>query len=1138
LEKEERENLTVDIHAEENRRKAIIESEEFHLLRKLPTRREFANSKKKWYKGIHYPYNVDKGFPIVIQKKRDDLQDAKHYEKPYQAPVYNSDLILNGYYDQEKRYGNFMAETNYKKAEKYIQRNYYEEEKKKRKQEKLFEQQKLTRKRKGVMGVDITLDVTRAKYMATKEKLAFTVKLGEDNKDSRYNRSGVSNKDKRKKNIINFELEKIVADVRRGPKKKDIYRHEAMDSDEEELLNEEKRLTRQKLAKGGGGGGEEEEGEEKEDGEEEEEDESESDEESEEQENDGDGDDEGGERVGNDDGMDEEINVVMDSPKRSPTLLLSPLLTSFPSFFRAASSTIFPESATNTSPSSPSKKKSKSASLQFTPSSSSSKKLSSKRSFREAFTRYNPLNLDKEDFLYFYEDSKKAIQSNSVVRFITKSRKLTEPYKTATVLKKEKAMHEMISMGEVLSHPKYLEERMELADHELTIEEFKYLTTRKKREFKQQMKILDRKNASQEDKHQLALIKKRDELLEEMIVEREQRFEQSKQLIETMKNLLEQQYSEIQELEETKYEKYEKYWMNKLFYTPLKGKKMPTKMENLLPDPAAPEKQTELVEYLVRLRIFERNQVAKSRRMYYRVVRLGQSIEDLEDRMDREKRAHTADDLLFACQAGDYKRVIDIIDPREAMDDRFSGGIVGINDISSDGMTATFATLSMILNQEVLDTEANYDDLFLTDFQKARKKALKYVGFSGKKKKLANVARFDYLLQILLHYGGDLNFPKMEFGKDGLTIFHLACQQGAIELVKWLLKKGVDINQLSLVNLRTPLMFAVERDHLELMLLLLKEGAVLGIHHVDQMGNNILHYASLYARPLIVQILLICGVKSNVRNKSGFLPSEEARMKGRLEISTTILTFRDDIIDHLQRIDYLMRNLNVPFDYHTGKGPELGAFPSNLDGMATNRSHPHHQAAPEIAFPQPDDEEGEQQQQSVPTPGVKNSTVKDSVIEEQDEEDEDVFPVDENNLTLDNNKNNMNDNNNESPSETMSPSLKRMNSLWAAVQKRTQHFRNAYSSPEMSLTEHLEQVKQDHSRSTPNSRFNLPMAAISSISSVIGPVLAGDGKTRRERQATPNADMALKAPTLRRTLLQLNFSYKTKDNKPTSLPNG
>jgi hypothetical protein len=261
LEKEERENLTVDIHAEENRRKAIIESEEFHLLRKLPTRREFANSKKKWYKGIHYPYNVDKGFPIVIQKKRDDLQDAKHYEKPYQAPVYNSDLILNGYYDQEKRYGNFMAETNYKKAEKYIQRNYYEEEKKKRKQEKLLEQQKLTRKRKGVMGVDITLDVTRAKYMATKEKLAFTVKLGEDNKDSRYNRSGVSNKDKRKKNIINFELEKIVADVRRGPKKKDIYRHEAMDSDEEELLNEEKRLTRQKLAKGGGGGGEEEEGE-------------------------------------------------------------------------------------------------------------------------------------------------------------------------------------------------------------------------------------------------------------------------------------------------------------------------------------------------------------------------------------------------------------------------------------------------------------------------------------------------------------------------------------------------------------------------------------------------------------------------------------------------------------------------------------------------------------------------------------------------------------------------------------------------------------------------------------------------------------------------------------------------------------
>lgn len=60
---EEQAAAVVDIHAAEKKRALAIQSADFGLMRKLPTKREFANSKRKWHKGIHYPYNVGKGNP-------------------------------------------------------------------------------------------------------------------------------------------------------------------------------------------------------------------------------------------------------------------------------------------------------------------------------------------------------------------------------------------------------------------------------------------------------------------------------------------------------------------------------------------------------------------------------------------------------------------------------------------------------------------------------------------------------------------------------------------------------------------------------------------------------------------------------------------------------------------------------------------------------------------------------------------------------------------------------------------------------------------------------------------------------------------------------------------------------------------
>ena len=1004
---------------------------------------------------------------MVVQKhRRDDLQDAKAYEKPYEAPVFSSDLILNGYYDNEKRYGNFLAELNYGKAEKHIQSNYYREEKLRRKREKEQEEQKLNTKRRAVVGAGIAQDVARARYEATKQQLAFTVKLDDPAA------AQLTNKQKRQKNVINFELEQLVGDMRRLPRKKNVY-EEAKDSDDEAHAAAGTALGEGETAEGGVVAQDHY-------------DSSSSSSSAEEEDGDGEGRD------------DEAIDLDIASPGRplrpvsaaSPSNRLAGLavgLSSLPSFFRQ-SSAVHPA---ETVAAARKTRKSKSA---------------PQRSWMSG------LRLPElEDVAYFLQDSRKALLRLPPVAFLLKDRRLTEPHKTATALRREVALAELKAAGEVLLNPKYVEERMELAPHELTEEEFRYLAKGKRRELRLAIHALDRRNAAPEERHQLAKLRRRLELLEEMVAERQQRREKAVEMIELMKEVLEDRYEEVAAVAETRWERAERWLVNKLFYSPLKHKKMPSKLEALLPDPRDLGKQTELATYLLRSRFFERNQLAKSLRLYYKLLRLGRSIEDLEDKLEAQRRAQSCDDLVFACQAGDYRKVIDVLDYRESLAEDFEPSPVQINDISSDGMTATYSTLMMILNKEVLDTDANFDDLFLSPFQLRKKKLLRALGLGGRRgAKVAEAARFDYILALLLFYGGDLNFPKVEFGKDGLTVLHQACLAGALEMVRWLLARGVDVNQLSTLQLRTPLMFAVERDRLEVALFLLKEGAVLSVHHVDALGNNVLHYAALHARPLLVQLLLICGARSNVRNKAGYLAAEEAKMKGRHEVAAAILTFKDDLVDHRLRIDFLLRGLNGldrPDDQHTGKFSDL---PAHLD------QQPATPLPPEASQPPAGQGQGQEREPGSLAEGD----------EEEEDEAGDVFPV-EADLDVIGLGNPSANPSGVSTKSDESASTKRVNSIWAAIQRP---LRTAYSSPQMSVTEHLQQVKAEHASSAPSllPRINVPLAAIGRLSSVVGPVLAGDGLTKKEKAATPNAETVVKAPRLRQTILQLSYSAKTK----------
>ena len=107
---------------------------------------------------------------------------------------------------------------------------------------------------------------------------------------------------------------------------------------------------------------------------------------------------------------------------------------------------------------------------------------------------------------------------------------------------------------------------------------------------------------------------------------------------------------------------------------------------------------------------------------------------------------------------------------------------VSPNAINEDGITATYATLLMILKREVLDTDVSNTGLTTWElFWKALKKKTK------------KEAKLDLVLRCLLHCGGKVNFQKIEASVDGMAIIHSAAECGAVDMIEWLLKQGTEI---------------------------------------------------------------------------------------------------------------------------------------------------------------------------------------------------------------------------------------------------------------------------------------------------------------------------------------------------------
>ena len=116
---------------------------------------------------------------------------------------------------------------------------------------------------------------------------------------------------------------------------------------------------------------------------------------------------------------------------------------------------------------------------------------------------------------------------------------------------------------------------------------------------------------------------------------------------------------------------------------------------------------------------------------------------------------------------------------------------------------------------------------------------------------------------------------------DGRTLLHYAAREGHLEVVKYLINKGSNINEKDNYGGRIPLHYAAMNEHLEVVKYLINKGA--NIDEKDNRGVTALHQAIYWGRLNVVKFLVRNGANIHERNNEGKSPLEETAYAGDTE---------------------------------------------------------------------------------------------------------------------------------------------------------------------------------------------------------------------------------------------------------------
>ena len=131
------------------------------------------------------------------------------------------------------------------------------------------------------------------------------------------------------------------------------------------------------------------------------------------------------------------------------------------------------------------------------------------------------------------------------------------------------------------------------------------------------------------------------------------------------------------------------------------------------------------------------------------------------------------------------------------------------------------------------------------------------------------------------------------YGQEDPTPFYLACKYGHLKVVKVFLKdakeNNIDLDER--FDYKTPLHVACENGHLDVVSLLLdqSQGHSICIRATDDIGRNLLHFASSSNNCYLVKMLLEKNFDINVRTNFGTTPFHYACSYGNLDIIKVFL---------------------------------------------------------------------------------------------------------------------------------------------------------------------------------------------------------------------------------------------------------
>ena len=161
------------------------------------------------------------------------------------------------------------------------------------------------------------------------------------------------------------------------------------------------------------------------------------------------------------------------------------------------------------------------------------------------------------------------------------------------------------------------------------------------------------------------------------------------------------------------------------------------------------------------------------------------------------------------------------------------------------------------------------------------------------------------MVEELLRRGAD---PNKETTDDGYTPLHIATIFEKIELIEILLKEGARVNTKTVYG-DTPLMDATILGSANLVKMLINSSDA-DVHQLDDDKKTILHLALQNVDDEVVDVLLEHGLSVSAVDKNGRTPLHDAVYYGKVESAQTLINNGKMIVNYKLYYDYLISGLH------------------------------------------------------------------------------------------------------------------------------------------------------------------------------------------------------------------------------------